>query len=202
MMSLFLSRLVLVALLVMLGIYLLGSGRKQKIMYLNLFGLSSLFFSFKLLVILGIELVQPDFISEQFWLQVYEWIRIIAVTILLCAIGLLIREEKPKITRAPVALSLLPVLLLIAHPFVIHTLVLKEIMFSIYYGGAIFIMILILIIKIAKEPEFNKILLAMFPLVLAYILNFFSDASVTLVTILIILGVFILYRSTKQLDTI
>ena len=78
---------------------------------------------------------------------IYEWLRILSVSMLLSGLGLMVRDAKPKINRAPIALSLIPLLLLVIHPFVMHTIVLKEVLIQIYIGGALFIALLLFTLK-------------------------------------------------------
>lgn len=85
---------------------------------------------------------------------IYEWIRISAVSLLLCAFGLMVRNSKPKISRAPGVLVFLPLLLIAAHPFVIDTLVVKDVLMQMYHGAAIIIGFLMFWIESKKNQGY------------------------------------------------
>ncbi len=104
----------------------------------RLFVISATLYAFSICVIIYNDLlILPSeiVIAE----TVYQWLRISAVTTLLCGMGVLVRNAKPNLTRAPLALAFFPLLLLIAHPFVINTIILKDVLISMYHGGALLI---------------------------------------------------------------
>jgi len=89
---------------------------------------------------------------------VLEWIRISGIAFLLTGLAVMVRLAKPKITQAPLILSLLPLLLLGAHPFVIHTLVLKDVLVNMYLTGAIVIGLLMYGLKTYSNGVYATIL--------------------------------------------
>lgn len=92
---------------------------------------------------------------------ILEWLRITGVTFFLTGLALMIRSSKPKIAQAPVILSLLPLALLAAHPFVMHTLVLKDVLINIYVSGGLVISLLIYSLKVYQNHIYTHILAGM-----------------------------------------
>jgi hypothetical protein len=100
---------------------------------------------------------------------VYQWIRISAVTTLLCGMGVLVRNAKPNLTRAPLALAFLPLLLLLVHPFIIDTILLKDVLISMYHGGALLIAFMMFSVLRTKNSGFIIIIGGCFIFLGAYI---------------------------------
>lgn len=130
--------------------------------------------------------------TNQMYLYVQDWFRISGVTAGLCGIGVMVRHSKPKITRAPIVLSFLPVLLLIAHPFVMHTIILKEMLFNLYHGGGLLIALMMFGLKISKNRDFSFVFTGIVLLVSAFLMNFFDNIEGWLINICIALALLLI----------
>jgi hypothetical protein len=74
--------------------------------------------------------------------QFHEWSRVISISFILSALGMLIRNSKPAFARFPRVFTAIPILIVASYPFAMDTLVLKDWLMGIYEGGALLIAIL------------------------------------------------------------
>jgi hypothetical protein len=127
-----------------------------------------------------------------------DWIHITAITITLSALGLMIRESKPKIARAPFALAFLPFLILAVYPFVADTFVLKRFLFLLLEGGGLLIALLMYALHSIKDSSYRWIaaMIALFGL--TSVVNVFSDEWVLFTQLFVLIILFVIYKTYKQ----
>lgn len=102
--------------------------------------------------------------------KINEWIRILGIASVLTGLGLAIRESKPVINRAPVALSFIPFLLLAVHPLILQTVVLKELLLTIYSGAAYLIALMLFSLNYVRRGEQGHLLTATILLLTGFVL--------------------------------
>ena len=92
------------------------------------------------LIFVGVEFLQETALiaSSEIHFLIADWSYTIAIVALLIGLGLAIRESKPVINQSPQVLSYLPVLLLVVHPLVQDTLVIRELLLDLYTISAFF----------------------------------------------------------------
>src|SRR5690554_5090434 len=73
-------------------------------------------FLFSVLIMLDFGRLIPEITQWEYLIVTYDWIKITGIVSLLSGLGLLIRQSKPKVTRAPIILAFLPVILIIVYP--------------------------------------------------------------------------------------
>lgn len=129
----FITELVLIMLLIRLSVLFykqgLSADQRHKLFYASATVLYSVVFGFDILI------SNYDFDNPTLLTQIKDWVNITAVVLTLSALGLMIRESKPKIARAPVVLAFIPFLILAVYPFVADTFVLKRFLFILLEGG-------------------------------------------------------------------
>lgn len=137
---------------------------------------------------------------------VYQWIRISAVTTLLCGMGVLVRNAKPNLTRAPLALAFLPLLLLIVHPFVIDTIILKDVLISMYHGGALLIAFMMFSVLRTQNNGYLIILLGTLIFLSAYLFDMLlklpSDGTDLFVYGLLSSGIIVVRKGVIRINEI
>lgn len=89
-----------------------------------------------------------------------DWTLITALATILTGMGLAIREAKPVINRAPAALSFIPFLLLLVHPLIQNTIVVKEMLFSFYSAGALTIALMLFSLSYFRKRIYGALLIA------------------------------------------
>lgn len=161
-------------------------------------------------ILLTMRIIYNDFellLHTDFIVLVYEWFRILSVSLLLCGLGLMVRDSKPNINRAPLVLSLIPLLLLAIHPFVLHTIVLKEVLIHIYLGGALFIAFILFSLKSYNSKTLLPILYGTLLLLIGFVFEqvpvaFFSFCEPIQLLIIFVSTIFISthYLNQKKED--
>lgn len=102
---------------------------------------ASLWFSLSLVSRIAVKLpFWPDMIDPSY---VTDTLIMLAISHVLVALAIVVRESKPIVSRFPLALAFTPFLLVPAHLIVAHTFVLKQILYTIYEFGATVIALLI-----------------------------------------------------------
>lgn len=109
-----------------------------------------------------------------------EWSRVVASASILTALGFLIRNSKPEFARFPASFALLPLLLIPAYFFAMDTILLKEIVISIYLGGSLLIAILVYSLKIRTHPDFGLVLLGVVFLLTAFVIHWIPESTLPL----------------------
>ncbi len=99
------------------------------------------------------DTINPDLIHDLFAAS--------TIASVLSALGMVIRDSKPLVTRFPLTLTFVPFLLVPAHALVSHTFVLKEMLFAVYEGGAILIGIAIHALHIPRDRRNLRVVIGM-----------------------------------------
>jgi hypothetical protein len=163
-----------------------------------LLGLSAVGYIITILMGLATSFVPIDY--QLLYIRVKDWIMMISIILMLCGLGVMIRYSKPKITRAPVILSYLPVLLLFVHPFVVDTIILKSVLINFYHGGGLLIALMMYTIKSLDNPKYYAVLVGVVIISVGYILNFFDWNMVAISNLVVSTGLIIVYNGYKQID--
>ena len=91
-----------------------------------------------------------------------EWSAIVAISFALSGLAILIRNAKPAFARFPLTFTAFPLLIIVAHPFAINTIILKYWLIGIYQGGAIIIGALMYSVIATYNSRFAIVLLSVF----------------------------------------
>jgi hypothetical protein len=129
----------------------------------------------------------------------YDYLRVGGIAFMLSYLGLQIRADKPQINRAPVLLSFLPLLLIIVHPLISHTIVLKETLLKMYLGGSLVIALLYFGLNTFNKKSLTREFSATIVLLVAFLIFVFPGMfivvpKITYVAVLC-LGIIILSNS-------
>lgn len=194
----FFIELVLIVLLIRLSLLFFKQGsssdQRHKLFYASASMLYSAVFGLDLLLI-NYNFDNPSLISH-----IKDWINIAAVVLTLSALGLMIRESKPKIAQAPVVLAFIPFLILAVYPFVADTFVLKRFLFILLEGGGILIAFLMYTNHFAKQSDYKNVLLYLLLIAVVVGMNLFLNQLVTLTMILAVVSVYGIHRTYKSKD--
>lgn len=76
-----------------------------------------------------------------------EWGDLLAITFVLCALFVKIRDSKPVFARFPVFLTFIPLVSVFFYPLIIDAQILKNLLTMVYQGGALVVGFLILIMN-------------------------------------------------------
>jgi hypothetical protein len=152
----------------------LESNQRHKLMYAVSFILFGI-----ILVIYMFQSIPQIKILDNYDIIV-DWINISAITTSLSAIGLMIRESKPKIARAPTTLAFLPFLILLVYPFVAETLVLKQILFVLLEVGGGTIACLMYTLHASNDSKYFHVVSALVISLIVIFMNYFMTDGVLL----------------------
>jgi len=147
-------------------IWVLKKGNTSDILILT----SALCFSILsgLQIYLSIE-EQADVLFPQFSV-ISNWMHVSALASILTGMGLAIREAKPIINRAPAALSFIPFLLILVHPLIQDTVIVKELLFGLYAVAAIVIALMLFTLAYVRRGEYGYLLTGTIIILLGFIL--------------------------------
>jgi hypothetical protein len=106
--------------------------------------------------------------------EISEWSKITGITFSLIVMALLIREMKPVFSRFPVLFSYIPLLIVVAYPFITEAQILKDILNQILQGGTLFIVFLFYLTLIKKLDDHFLFLLALSLFTISYGLYWFG----------------------------
>lgn len=104
---------------------------------------------------------------------VVEWMRVVAVSFMLCGLAVLIRNAKPVFARFPLSFTALPLLIVLTYPLARNTLVLKEWLIGIYEGGGLLIALMMYGALSANAKKYLPILGAAGLFLLVFVLYWF-----------------------------
>lgn len=191
----FIAELVLIMLLVRLSFLFYKQGLSPNQHHKLFYASATLLYG----AVFGLDLflINYDFDNPSFYSLIKDWINITAVVLTLSALGLMIRESKPKIARAPVVLAFIPFLILAVYPFVADTFVLKRFLFILLEGGGILIALLMYTNHYAKHAQYKYILLYILLIAIVVTMNLFSNQLVTLTMVLSVISVYGIHRTYK-----
>jgi hypothetical protein len=196
-MDIIVSQLVIIFVLIIVSSYFVRSSSKLEGHYRLFYGISGMGYIITISLGLTSELISIDY--SLIYSHILEWFRIISVVTMLCGLGVKVRYAKPKIIRAPIILSFLPVLLLFVHPFVQDTLLLKDVLINFYHGGGLLIALMMYTIKAQRVKGYLRVLSGVIVILLGYTLNFFDWNVVSVSNSVISGGLYLVYNGYKKL---
>ncbi len=103
-----------------------------------------------------------------------EWSMICAISFVITALTVVIREILPAYARYPFIFSLLPLLIIALYPFITDAQVLKDLLNQILQGGALLVSIIFYITLIDKLKRNWILLLGIIGLLFSYLIFWFS----------------------------
>lgn len=84
-------------------------------------------------------------------LDLFQWGKLISVTIYISGLLVLIRESKPVFARFPIYLTALPFISFLFFPLIIDSIVIKDLINAIYQGGALAVTVLVFTVNQARK---------------------------------------------------
>jgi len=125
------------------------------------------------LIFVGVEFLQETALiaSSEIHFLIADWSYTIAIVALLIGLGLAIRESKPVINQSPQVLSYLPVLLLVVHPLVQDTLVIRELLLDLYTISAFLIAFGLFSVEYFRRNTYGVLLSGVLVLFAGYIIR-------------------------------
>lgn len=191
----FIAELVLIILLLRLSALFYKQGLSADQRHKLFYAIASLLYS----AVFGLDLLlmNYDFDNPSLTSLIKDWINVTAVVLTLSALGLMIRESKPKIARAPVVLAFIPFLILAVYPFVADTFVLKRFLFILLEGGGILIALLMYSNHYVRRADYKYVLFYILLIALVVSVNLFSTQLVSLTMVLSVLSVYGIHRTYK-----
>jgi len=124
-------------------------------------------------VLLGYDISAPSSSTG----LIKEWSAIISISFALSALAILIRNAKPAFARFPLTFTALPLLIIVAHPFAVNTIILKYWLIGIYQGGAIIISALMYTVIATYNSRFTIVLLSVLLYTISYCIYWFLPES-------------------------
>ncbi len=134
-----------------------------------------------------------------------DWSGISAIAFALSGMAFLIFNSKPPFARFPISLCFVPLLIIPAFYFAMHTLVLKDWLLSIYQGGALLVALLMHAALIRKSLDYLISLIGFVLIGAAYVLHWYSVSLVEsgdwIWKSFLIAGMFILVHGFTKLES-
>jgi hypothetical protein len=189
----FIVELILIMLLIRFSFLLYKQGKnidqRHKLFY------ASATFLYSVVTILNVLLTNYNFENPPLLSQTKDWVNVFAIVLSLSALGLMIRQSKPKIARAPIVLAFIPFLILVTYPFVADTFILKRFVFLLLEVGGIFISILMYSYHYTRHSDYKYVLLFILLIGLSIGVNLFLTHLVLFATIMTAVAVYGLFRT-------
>jgi hypothetical protein len=98
-----------------------------------------------------------------------EWGRMSGIAIIMSALIILIREEKPSITRFPVIFCWIPLLLVPVYALVMNSIFLKEILLGIYEAGSMLVALLMYSLFLSRDRKYLFTVIGISVLIIGFI---------------------------------
>lgn len=86
-------------------------------------------------------------------IDLFQWGKLIAVTIYISGLLVLIRKSKPVFARFPQYLTALPFVSFLFFPLIIDSIVIKDLINAIYQGGALAVTVLVFTLNQARKQR-------------------------------------------------
>lgn len=102
-------------------------------------------------------------------INLFEWGKLISITVYISGLLVLIRESKPIFARFPQYLTALPFVSFLFFPIIVDSIVIKDLLNAIYQGGAIIVTMLVFTLNQAKKNNRRYYVLGLSLLGLAYL---------------------------------
>lgn len=127
---------------------------------------------------------------------IFEWYKLISVTIFISGLLVLIRESKPVFARFPLYLTALPFISILFFPFIIDSVVIKDLLNAIYQGGALIVTTLVFTVNHARNSGRRYYLAGIGCVIIAYLSYWFyfypqNPAFIWITEILLAIGILI-----------
>lgn len=135
--------------------------------------LSNLFFGFAVLsLFFGVMLSYIEFFET---IPTRDWGSLLAITTVLIALSILIRDSKPKFARFPIPMTFFPLIGLFFYPLVINNSAVKGLLHVTYQGGALFVGLLIVSFNHILYKQRILLFISCIFFLVAYLFNWFLD---------------------------
>jgi hypothetical protein len=126
----------------------------------------------------------------------FQWGKLISITIYISGLLVLIRESKPVFARFPLYLTALPFVSFLFFPLIIDSIVIKDLMNAIYQGGALVVTVLVFTLNQAREKGRRYYIIGLTFISAAYIgywlyLNRVNNDLVWVTEILLSVGILV-----------
>lgn len=92
-----------------------------------------------------------DLFQIQPIVNLFQWGKLISITIYISGLLVLIRESKPVFARFPLYLTALPFVSFLFFPLIIDSIVIKDLINAIYQGGALVVTVLVFTLNQVRE---------------------------------------------------
>lgn len=92
-----------------------------------------------------------DLFQVESQVNIYEWYKLICITIYISGLLVLIRESKPVFARFPLYLTALPFISILFFPFITDSSVIKDLLNAVYQGGALVVTALVFTVNHARN---------------------------------------------------
>lgn len=83
--------------------------------------------------------------------DLFEWGKLISITIYISGLLVLIRTSKPVFARFPQYLTALPFVSFLFFPLILDSTVIKDLINAVYQGGALVVTVLVFTVNLAKQ---------------------------------------------------
>jgi drug/metabolite transporter superfamily protein YnfA len=133
---------------------------QKKILLYLYFGLAALCISIPYLL---------DLLQIKLAIHLFEWGRLASITIYISGLLVLIRDSKPVFARFPQYLTALPFVSFLFFPFIIDSMVIKDLINAIYQGGALVVTVLVFTVKLAHQKGRRYYIMGLGLIVAAYL---------------------------------
>ncbi|GAB5408856.1 MAG: hypothetical protein BalsKO_12210 [Balneolaceae bacterium] len=165
--------------------------------------LSTLFFGLAIISFLVGLII--DFVIKDGVYLAREWGDLTGITFILSALFIKTRNSKPVFARFPLYLTLLPFIVLPFYPLVVNSGIVKDLLQSIYQGGAIIVGLLVISInhflyKGRGLLIFSTLIFLLAFIIVSFLTNFFPQITVTLSNILFSIGIIVATIGFKKVS--
>ena len=193
-----LVQILVVLILLNLGTLLIKQGLPNRLLHKYMLASASFLFSAELLlnIIQGI----PNLLNWNNIDITHDWVKLLALVTLLAGLGLLIRQSKPKVTRAPIILTFLPFLLILAYPLIMETFIIKQFMFNLLFIGAVIISTLMYSFLTFRERNYQIVLLAIVFFAIALLVEYVYPSGMAISYLCVMIALYLFRRGYKKYE--
>lgn len=110
-----------------------------------------------------------DLFQVQTPINLFEWGKLVSVTIYISGLLVLIRESKPVFARFPVYLTALPFVSFLFFPLIADFSVIKDLINAIYQGGALIVTVLVFTLRQARKKNRRYYIIGISCIAVAYL---------------------------------
>lgn len=137
-------------------------------------------------------------------LNLFQWGKLVSITIYISGLLVLIRESKPVFARFPLYLTALPFVSFLFFPLIIDSIVIKDLINAIYQGGALVVTVLVFTLNQARKKGRRYYIIGISFIAAAYLsywlyLNRVATDHIWISEILLSVGILVtLFRFNKS----